>query len=351
MRQGKGAVADPKTRNNSIKSIRHRRWSGKQRLPQVFEDHSAPESVQRLFVNWVRRADAVGNGVIMVNLRKEIYGHTTVAKAIKWLIAHRLLVRVERGGGRGCGSRYFVRWSFAHPTLSARQKEVNHPKTSDTVHSQSFRRNTEKNSLNRTTRPPINTAGQARAHPRALRWAAARIRETVRELPVDRGRKRELIDAAAAAIDRALRQGRVRPGSELGELVRGLRREIVSLRTGRSGRRASYSWAFGVVATITEEIARARAEEAETAKLLAEEREARRQAAAHPVGELLAEAGVERISDLIKKMVACGPGGSGCPSGNGAGRGIAADIDEYRRITRNDTGGRNAEEMHYLCAP
>lgn len=167
-------------------------------------------------------------------------------------------------------------------------------------------------------------------------------------------RKREIVNAAAAAIDRALKRGQVRPGAELGELVRSLRRAVFDLRTGRSGRRSSYSWAFGVVAQIVDEIERARAEEKATEELLREEREAREEAAAHPVTELLREAGVERISDLVRKMVACVPGGSGFrPGGNGAGRGrgIAADIDEYRRIPRMAREESNAEEMHYLCAP
>ena len=303
--KGKGTtIADPQTPKTFIKSIRYRERSGNRGLPQAFEDHGAPKSVRVLFTRWVERADRTDNGVIVINRRQEEgYSHSTVDRAIRWLTAHHLLVRVERGGGRGVGSRFFVRWSFRYPALSTRQKEVNHPKTSDTATSPSYRRNTHKNSLNRTARPPINTAGSTNPHPRARAWAIARIRETVGKLPVPSWQRRELVDAAAVAIDRALKRGQVHVGGELAELVRGLQREVLNLRTGRAGRRTSFSWSFGVVSEIVAEIERARAEAELTEEFIREERAARKQAALHPVGELLEEEGVTRLSDLVRRMV------------------------------------------------
>lgn len=100
--------------------------------PACFTDHHAPRSVVTLFAVWVRQADMVDNGVISINLRQQSYSHTTTSAAIRWLVKHRLMVKIEAGGGRGVISRYFIRWSFTHPALSVRQKAVNCTKNQNT---------------------------------------------------------------------------------------------------------------------------------------------------------------------------------------------------------------------------
>lgn len=101
--------------------------------PNCLVDHHAPKSVYVLFEKWVREADKTGNGVIKINRQVQPYSDTAVDRAIKWLLSHRLLMLVERGPGRSNGSRFLIRWSFAHPALSHRQRAVNHPESIKTV--------------------------------------------------------------------------------------------------------------------------------------------------------------------------------------------------------------------------
>jgi len=104
-------------------------------LPNVLEDHNAPESVRILFPRWVRQADASDNGTIEILTRAEPnprtrkpYSHATVDRAIAWLTKHRLMVPVTRGRGRGHHPRFRVRWSFEHGSLRDRQYARNHDK-------------------------------------------------------------------------------------------------------------------------------------------------------------------------------------------------------------------------------
>ena len=94
-------------------------------VPDCFSEHNAPLAVRVLFREWVKRADQTGNGGIAINRRRQVYSSTTVSRAIRWLTAHRLIMRVEHGGGRGVGSRFLIRWSFVYPNPSARQKAAN----------------------------------------------------------------------------------------------------------------------------------------------------------------------------------------------------------------------------------
>ena len=327
VRNGKGATAvDPQTQ---APTTIIRRGGQRSKRPEVLA--RMPASCNVVFD--VLRSSIDSRGRVTLSVREIArvahLGKTTAVRALRRLAGAHLIARTDPGGGTQA-TTWQILWRS--PLASFPQGTV--PPTATY-------KPREEVSPNGTDRPPADTSKHAHPSPRALGWAAARIRETVGELPCAGERKREIVNATAAAISRALKRGEVRPGSELGELVGHLKREIVNLRRGRSGRRTSYSWAFGVVATIVEEIARARAEEAETEELLREERAAREEAAAHPVGELLAEAGVARISDLVRRMVACG--------NEGGAR--ARYPSRKRRITRNDTGGRNAEEMHCLCAP
>lgn len=94
-------------------------------IPSAFIDHNAPQSVRMLFTEWVKQADATDNGIITINRYTAPYSHTTVDKAIKWLISHRLMMKVQTGRGRGNGAHYFVRWSFKYKSLKERQKSAN----------------------------------------------------------------------------------------------------------------------------------------------------------------------------------------------------------------------------------
>lgn len=91
-------------------------------LPRCFKHHNAPESVVRLFKGWVSAADETLNGVIAVNRQGQGYSAATIDRAIKWLTAHHLMMKVERGGGRGVASRYLIRWSFVYETLTQRRR-------------------------------------------------------------------------------------------------------------------------------------------------------------------------------------------------------------------------------------
>ena len=104
-----------------------------QPIPDCLDDHNAPESVCLIFAQLVKLADESDNGQIEINRTgftnpntSKPYSQRTVCKAIQWLMAHRLLVRTAIGNGRGHHSRYFVRWSFEHESISERQKAVNH---------------------------------------------------------------------------------------------------------------------------------------------------------------------------------------------------------------------------------
>lgn len=213
--------------NNATKLVR----------PDCFADHHAPKSVIELFTKWVRKADLTDNSIIVINREKQVYGRTTTAKAIAWLVKHRLLVKVERGGGRGVGSRYFVRWSFAHETLSTRQTSVNHPETKISGHLDIYARegalqaseerpNSKKHSsFKNETFPNVvlsaskktvikakNKKQRQLRNERATRWALVKVREITTDADVMR--------ASALAIRRVLASGEVFPGPELNRFVR-----------------------------------------------------------------------------------------------------------------------------------
>ena len=146
-------------------------------LPRAFIDHNARQSVINLFSNWVRQADSTDNGVIVINRQRQLYSDTTVDKALRWLIKHRLIMRAEDGLGRGNGSRYFIRWSFAHPDLSTRQKAVNHSEPAKRVNQTTFRREAKDCSFKKT---PAGV--QPFAQSKSYRWAMSRARATIGEL-------------------------------------------------------------------------------------------------------------------------------------------------------------------------
>jgi len=206
-------------------------------LPDCFEDHHAPLSVMNLFTEWTRAADATDNGVTVINRQRQRYSTATVDRAVKWLKSHHLLFLVERGSGRGNGNRYFVRWSFVHETVSARQKTVNHPEHAKTLSSNTFARVeafklleekliSKKHSLNKfKTSHDVSLVGNSKRetfatankqqrqlrNEKATRWAIARLREATAD--------EDALTAAARGIRKALKTGRVWIGPEFNRLV------------------------------------------------------------------------------------------------------------------------------------
>ena len=216
-------------------------------LPDCFEDHHAPLSVMNLFTEWTRAADATDNGVTVINRQRQRYSTATVDRAVKWLKAHHLLFLVERGGGRGNGNRYFVRWSFIHETLSARQNAVNHPEHAKTLSSDTFARveafklleekhykrsfDTSKTFHNvspvenskREAFTAANKQQRRLRNEKGIRWAMARLREVTAD--------EDALEAASWNIRRLLASGSVFVGPELAEFVKWLAWDLEGIET------------------------------------------------------------------------------------------------------------------------
>jgi hypothetical protein len=216
-------------------------------LPDCFTDHHAPPSVVSLFAEWTRAADKTDNGVTVINRQRQRYSTATVDRAAKWLKAHHLLFLVERGGGRGNGNRYFVRWSFIHETLSARQNAVNHPEHAKTLSSDTFARveafklleekhykrsfDTSKTFHNvspvenskREAFTAANKQQRRLRNEKGIRWAMARLREVTAD--------EDALEAASWNIRRLLASGSVFVGPELAEFVKWLAWDLEGIET------------------------------------------------------------------------------------------------------------------------
>jgi hypothetical protein len=232
----------------------------KRSLPQCFIDHEAAPSIVKLFSEWVRRADQTANGVIMINRQTQDFSDTTVDRAIRWLVAHKLMLLTEKGSGRGNGSRYFVRWTFAHPNPATRQRWVNSRKPAKRVNPHSLEgeaqaksqkqcfsyektcarvsdhkggKSTDPNYGKRMGPPPLARAFPAsessdpggrqrrktredtrKLHERSVRWAMARLHETTSD--------QELVTAGAYRLRQVLSSGSVFIGPEFRRLVQRL---------------------------------------------------------------------------------------------------------------------------------
>jgi hypothetical protein len=215
-----------------------------ERLPDCFADHGAAPSIVELFTRWARQADATDTGQTEIRLDAEPspkgrpYCRTTVNEAIRWLVAHRLLMRTKRGGG-GHGSTYFVRWSFTDEGLEKRRRRVNrrkcvHPTQTQTGIDSPFsfaRRNVEERKERKISSQ--NDASRRRPAPvirlqtfstsKPLRYCIAQARTEVNALPgVGKAVTEPLTDAIAAILHREYRAGRLRPGLRLGRFVAAL---------------------------------------------------------------------------------------------------------------------------------
>jgi hypothetical protein len=150
-----------------------------------------------------------------------------------------LIVKVERGGGRGVGSRCFIRWSFTHETLSTRQNAVNHPENRNTgnpsmyareealkpleeelkrdkrsLPSKTFFQNVPLSEPAKTILANANKQERQLREERATRWALARIREATTNP--------EILTACAKQFRQALSSGSVFIGPELNRVVQRL---------------------------------------------------------------------------------------------------------------------------------
>ena len=256
-------------------------------LPDCLADHAAPPAVVELFSRWVRQADATDSGRIEIRSRSEPnpttgrpYAHATVDEAIRWLVKHRLVMRVAPGRGRGHHPIYFVRWSFAHPTLTqrARNDEARHARnarrygpftqklgngyqsrTQTGIASQrpyarerdleERQRRTER-SLKDTPRLPVTQT-------HAFRYVTAQLGQEIDRTFRRRGEQnRQLLRAAfAASIKRRFEDGSLQPGRQLGVITKRLRWAIADVDEDRADDlcgdappRHAYSWAGKLVA-------------------------------------------------------------------------------------------------------
>ena len=280
------------------------------KLPDAFTDHNAPEFVRKLFIRWVEEADATTDGIIPINREKQPYHRTTVTKAIRWLKAHRLLKLAEKGGGRGVASRYEVNWLFEYKTPSPRQKAINHAKYANTGSSYKYARKRllkllEKHEKLLAQRKQAASLKSEKPSRKALAWAMSQVRTMVNEdFAVSKPRQREILAGIGASIWRAMVHGKLKAGPNLAEFIRMLISRLREVRSGRFGPRAWCAYAGWLVKTTIEGI---RSEAAERERQRREEEERKREreeAQAHPLNELLAEEGVERISDLVKRLAA-----------------------------------------------
>lgn len=140
------------------------------------------------------------------------YSTRTVTKAIAWLIAHRLLMQTHQShGGRGCGSAYFVRWSFGHSGLRARQTSQN----LKTGYRSSSIEETQNYSFLR------KTASGRPLSPKALRWVFARLREAPSQAFADHppNVRSRLAMGLVVAARRAGDRGELRMGAQLGRFA------------------------------------------------------------------------------------------------------------------------------------
>jgi len=200
--------------------------------PDCLVDHHAPKSVRMLWQLWVKQADLASNGIIVINRQRQPYSVATVDRAIKWCKSHHLLFLTEHGGGRGNGNRYWVKWSPAYGSVSARQKAVNHPEHAKTLSFSTFaregafklleeeRKRNKRSLLCKTSCQNVRVSKSKKTifasqnkqqrrlrNERATRWAMARAREVT----ADKG----ALTAFAMAIRRALASNRVFIGPEL----------------------------------------------------------------------------------------------------------------------------------------
>ena len=266
----------------------------KQRLPSCFDDHGAARSIVQLFTAWVQKADQTSNGIISINLRAQAYSHTTVTRAINWLVKHRLMLRTESGGGRGVGSRYFVRWSFDHKALSARQKAVNHPETRITGNPSPIEE-THKGNSHKWTHVP----GSPNA--KALAWAMAQLRRELEGYQVTPQRRRFILTGIGSSLWRGMKSGAIRAGRQLAAFLHEIIQRLREAQGVRESQRAWCSWGgWAVRGVIDDECTKRASDEASARRYAQSQRE--REEAKGGVTAFLSEVGAARMRDYIHSL-------------------------------------------------
>jgi len=273
----------------------------KTRFPSCFADHEAAPSIVRLFTGWVQRADQTPNGVISINLRAQSYSHNTTRKAIAWLVKHKLMLRVERGGGRGVRSRYLIRWSFQHPTLTQRRKiamfSVNHPKHTNTIPPPNTRRKALKDSSH------SRTDGPRKSNRKPLAWAMSQLRRELQDYDITRQRQKFILSGLGSALWRGLKRGAIKAGRQLGQVVHDI---IGRLRDAMAIGNSMHSWcSFGgwaVRCVIDDQRAKQTRDEA-SARLIAQIRREKEEAQGS-VTAFLTEVGAGSLREYIQQRCA-----------------------------------------------
>lgn len=174
----------------------------KTQLPSCFADHNASRSILHLFEAWTQKADQTPNGIISINLRAQCYSHTTVTRAITWLVKHRLMLRTESGGGRGVASRYFVRWSFDYQTLRQRCQAAYATINTEKPAGYRITGNPLPIEEKQKSSSPVGTHVPGNPSVKALAWFMFQIRDELRDYritPTARGPfSRESVQASGA---------------------------------------------------------------------------------------------------------------------------------------------------------
>lgn len=274
-------------------------------LPSCFSDHHAPRSVAVLFDSWVRQADAMDNGIIPINRQKQSYSDTTADRAIVWLTRHRLMSKIEQGGGRGNGARYFIRWSFSHPALSARQKGVNHAGYAKTVNRTPHSRIKgvlEERLYSFSHEKTCVLSTKKRPDTRAFRWSMSEIRGEVEDsyFANDHDRQKLLIAAIGASLWRKLQSSEIRPGPDLGEVVCSLISRLRGAWTIGQDRRSWYAWGGLVVRSTLEDLRIERLSAVASARLIDRIRQEKAEAQGG-LDQFLTGAGVSSIREYNAK--------------------------------------------------
>ena len=300
------------------------------RLPRCLTNHHAAPSIVKLFEEWIQEADQTDNSIISINLRHQSYSHTTVTKAVNWLILHHLLMKAD-GRGRDQGVRYLLRWSFIygrHAANCGKERTGGNPdvhlregalKPSEKSKKQELSLSNDKTAKAVKPDSPISSKAQ--------RWAMSRIREAMeskcaspqlggrtRVSPAfagsaaaavrsradgQRQRLKPYITAFAKIVRRVIANGSVRLGPELGDFVRGFVAEISWNFRWETDSRAVSAFIEGLAVAEINGARIQREAEAERRARIRQQREAE----AHPVAELLQQEQVGSISDLVRKLV------------------------------------------------
>jgi len=191
------------------------------KYPPCFLEHRAPKSVVRLFTIWVKLIDKTSNGIIPINLQHQIYSNHTAQKAIKWLGSHGLIFKKSVGGGQGVASRYHIRWSFDHGTVTKRQIFMNHKSpfirkltyTPITLEEQSIdsKLKIKKTSIFSQHENEINNQKHKTLVEKSTRWVLAQMRKHTDN--------KDAITAVARGVRSLLKRNKIFAGPELKDLV------------------------------------------------------------------------------------------------------------------------------------